>query len=166
MTEYLSKQEAAKVRERKQVVVDREFDKLYAKHKTITTDLVLKAARDAKHPLHSFFEWDDTVAAEKYRQHQALQLIMASKMVVVLEQARNAPPQVVGASRPEVRRLVSGFRGEGFKMRNEALSDTEQRTVIVERYKSRLRGWCESTVDIPELSEIREAVLAALGGAS
>jgi hypothetical protein len=163
MTEYLSKQDAAVVRERKQVVIDKELDRLYAKHKTVTTELLLTEARNPKHALHRYFEWDNDVAGEKYRQHQALQMIMASKMVVVLEQTKNAPPRVVASERPEVRRLVSGFRGEGFKMRKEALSDDEQRSVMVERYRSRLRGWCDSTVDISELGELRELILGQLG---
>jgi hypothetical protein len=160
VTEYLSKQDAAIVRERKQVVIDRELDRLYEEHGNITTDLVLRTARDPKHPLHQYFEWDDEAAAEKYRQHQALQMIMASKMVVVLEKAANGgPPRVVASERPEVRRLVAGFRGEGFKMRKEALSNDEERAVMVERAMSRLRGWCDSTVDIPELSRLRAVVL-------
>jgi hypothetical protein len=163
VTEYMSKQDASIVRERKQVVIDRALDRLYEEHGNITTDLVLSTARDPKHPLHQYFDWDDESAAEKYRQHQALQMIMASKMVVVLEKAANGgPPRVVASERPEVRRLVAGFRGEGFKMRNEALSNDEERAVMVARLKSRLRGWCDSTVDIPELGRLRSLVLREL----
>lgn len=162
--EYLSKQDAAVVRERKQVVVDRELDRIYKKHRTVTTELVVEAAKDADHPLHGYFEWDDGKAAQKYRHSQALQMIMASKMVVVLKDAGEGPPRVVHGERPEVRRLVSSFRGEGFKMRKEALSNDESRAVIVERFKARLRGWCESVVDIPELQDLRDAVLQRLEG--
>lgn len=41
----------------------------------LTPAAVLDAARDPKHPLHSRFEWDDSVAAEAYRREQAHQLI-------------------------------------------------------------------------------------------
>lgn len=41
----------------------------------LTPLTVLDAARDPKHPLHSRFEWDDSVAAEAYRREQAHQLI-------------------------------------------------------------------------------------------
>lgn len=160
--EYLSKQDAAAVRERKQTIVDRELDKLYKRHGSVSTEMVLQAARDAKHPMHRYFEWDDSVAAEKYRQGQALSMIMASKMVVVLEEQRNAPAKVVGAHRPEVRRLVSAFRGDGFKMRKEALNDHDERAALIAKHKERLRSWCRSVIDIDELSEIREWLEAQL----
>jgi spore germination protein YaaH len=36
---------------------------------------VVDAARDEKSPLHNQFEWDDSIASEKYRQWQARALI-------------------------------------------------------------------------------------------
>lgn len=43
---------------------------------SITPEQVLNAARDKKSIMHQFFEWNDTVAAEKYRKMQAQQLIL------------------------------------------------------------------------------------------
>lgn len=45
----------------------------------LTPLLVLEVARDEDHPLHSRFEWDDGIAAEKYRLDQAQRLIMSVK---------------------------------------------------------------------------------------
>lgn len=44
-------------------------------HGSLTPALVVDAARDPEHPLHARFEWDDTVAAEKWRLEQAGQLL-------------------------------------------------------------------------------------------
>ncbi len=44
-------------------------------HGSLTPALVVDAARDPEHPLHSRFEWDDTIAAEKWRIEQASQLL-------------------------------------------------------------------------------------------
>jgi len=44
-------------------------------HGTLTPALVVDLARDPEHPLHSRFEWDDSVAAEKWRLEQAGQLL-------------------------------------------------------------------------------------------
>ncbi|WP_280438994.1 hypothetical protein [Nocardia cyriacigeorgica] len=41
---------------------------------------VVDAARDASHPLHSRFEWDDAVAGEAYRRVQAAELIRSVKV--------------------------------------------------------------------------------------
>lgn len=41
----------------------------------LTPKAVIEAARDAKHPLHKHFEWDDAKAAHSYRIEQARELI-------------------------------------------------------------------------------------------
>ncbi len=46
-----------------------------AEHGRLTPDVIVKAARPAKHPLHSRFEWNDGIAAEAHRQAQAQELI-------------------------------------------------------------------------------------------
>jgi hypothetical protein len=148
-------------RERKGVVVDRELEKLYDQHQVVTVDLVLSAAASPKHPLHTYFEWDDAAAAQKYRRVQAYSLIMGSKFVVQLVASGQVEPKAITEA-GHVRRLVSAFRGEGFKMRAEALADTEQRKAIIETKKSVLRSWCNSTIDIAELQPLRELILSHL----
>src|SRR5262245_29148308 len=117
-TQYLTKQEAGLVREKKQVITDRELERIHKRNGAVTPKLVLDAARDEGHPLHDFFEWDDSIAGDKYRLEQAMRMIMASKMVVVLAGQTN---QVITAA-PEVRRLLPVSKGAGFKMRNEVLN--------------------------------------------
>lgn len=46
----------------------------------LTPALVVETARDPEHPLHSRFEWDDSVAAEKWRLEQASQLLRVVKL--------------------------------------------------------------------------------------
>lgn len=155
--EYLQKEK----RERKSVVVDRELEKIYKRHKRVTVEVVLSEAAKPTHPLHSYFEWDDVAAGQKYRIVQAYSLIMASKFVVQLvENGVTTPRQVKGTA--NVRRLVSAFRGEGFRMRTDVLKDAESREAIVEKKRSQLRSWCESVIDISELTELRESILAKL----
>lgn len=159
----MTKEAAGAVRERKQTVVDRELTKIHKKHGNVTETLLLQEARKPSHPLHEFFEWDDSIAAESWRKGQALSMIMASKMVVVLQQNANSPPSVVRGEQPEVRQFVSAFRGEGLKLRKDALADDGQRAAIIAKHKSRLRGWCRETIDIEELSPLREEILRQLG---
>lgn len=155
--EYVGKEK----RERKSVVIDRELERIYKKHKVVTVDIVLTEAQKPTHPLHSYFEWDDQAAAQKYRTVQAYSLIMASRFVVQLvENGDTTTRQVTGTA--NVRRLVNAFRGEGFKLRTDALKHAESRAAIVETKRSQLRSWCNSVIDIDELSELRESILAKL----
>ncbi len=62
-----------------------ELQALYEAQGQLTAALVVDIARDPKHPLHSRFEWDDTVAGEKYRRFQAGQLIRSVRIRVIDE---------------------------------------------------------------------------------
>lgn len=53
---------------------------IHHEHGTLTPALVVDVARDPEHPLHSRFEWDDTLAAEKWRHEQAGQLLRVVKL--------------------------------------------------------------------------------------
>jgi hypothetical protein len=48
----------------------------------ITPRMVVDAARDEDSPLHSYFEWDDAIAAEKYREMQARTLLRSVDLKV------------------------------------------------------------------------------------
>lgn len=148
-------------RERKSVIVDRELEKIYKKHKTVTVETVLLEAAKSSHPLHSYFEWDDAVAGQKYRTVQAYSLIMASKFTVQLVENGDITPRKIKGT-AQVRRLVSAFRGEGFKLRTDALKDAESRSAIVGTKRSQLRSWCDSVIDITELEELRRIILSKL----
>ncbi|MEY8313484.1 hypothetical protein AALA61_16315 [Oscillospiraceae bacterium 42-9] len=63
-------------------------------HGEITPKIVLDSARLESSLLHPCFEWNDGVAAEKYRETQARFLIR--NLVVKVEQA-DSPPQAVRA---------------------------------------------------------------------
>lgn len=151
-------------RERKGVVVDRELEKIYDTHGVVSVDTVLSEAASATSPLHSYFEWDDKAAGEKYRRVQAYSLIMASKFVVQLVNNGSVEVRTIKET-ANVRRLVSAFRGDGFRMRKDVLANSEMRTAVVESKKSVLRSWCKSTIDISELQPLREIILAHLGDA-
>lgn len=47
---------------------------------TLTAALVVEVARNPLHPLHARFEWDDSVAGEKWRLEQAGQLLRVVKL--------------------------------------------------------------------------------------
>lgn len=65
-------------------------------HGKLTPQLVVDAARDPGHPLHSRFEWDDAVAGEAWRRQQAHELIRKAK-VVYREATESVPEKSVRA---------------------------------------------------------------------
>lgn len=57
-----------------------QLEAIRGRHGQLTPELVLDVARAEDHPLHSRFEWDDSVAAEKYRRDQAHELIQSVRI--------------------------------------------------------------------------------------
>jgi hypothetical protein len=146
--------------QKRRAKVNEELDRIYEQHGMLTKVLLVDTARDPKHPLHRYFEWDDTVAGERWRQEQALQMIRASKYVELLNDARaNQVSQVV--SHVEVRTYLRGRQEKGpaeFKMRNVVLSDADDHAATVEQFRSELRAWCMRVVGIAELQVLRRLI--------
>lgn len=57
----------------------------------LTPQCVVDEARDPAHPLHSRFEWDDSVAGEMYRRQQASGLIRSAR--VTYQEADESGPE-------------------------------------------------------------------------
>ena len=53
-------------------VVGELIDELTNKGTEVTPELIVEMSRDPSAPTHGEFEWDDSVAAEKYRTEQCL----------------------------------------------------------------------------------------------
>lgn len=53
-----------------------ELAKLEDEEGRVTPEHVVEAASDVSHPLHDYFEWDDSEAARKFRIEQARHLIV------------------------------------------------------------------------------------------
>jgi hypothetical protein len=64
-------------------LVGQELEKLRQQHQVLTPQIVLEAAMDEDSPLHRYFTWDDTTAAEKYRLQEAAKIIRSIEVVVV-----------------------------------------------------------------------------------
>lgn len=59
-----------------------EFDRIYDKYGVLTTKDIVDESRDETAALHKCFEWNDEVAAEKYRQRQAGEMIRCLVSVI------------------------------------------------------------------------------------
>lgn len=110
---------------------------------------VVEAARDPKNPLHSLFEWDDTEAAEKYRQSQARGVIQRLRVIV-----SQAPEQ------PKVVRLAyvspQQVKHPGYVETEEAMADPVRRDALVRNALAALEGWLNRyrSMDLEELKPL------------
>jgi hypothetical protein len=92
----------------------------------LTPEAVLDFARPDDSPLHSYFEWDDSVAGEKYRYRQAQGLITKVKVTKVVKPARTVE---VRAFLP----IKENERGEAIKGTYKPIEDLDGREIEIIR---------------------------------
>lgn len=111
---------------------------------------VLDDARHDNSPLHGFFEWDDSAAAEQYRLQQARHLIRA---VVAIYVDEDKP-----ATR--VRAYVHVPEGETSHYRDtaHAMSQRDTRDAVLRRAWRELQQWRQRYKDLKEFSDLIEVI--------
>lgn len=71
-----------------------QLQKIEKDHGALTPRVVVDAARDENHPLHERFEWEDSVAGERWRTYQAAQLIRSVRVTYKPGTDSDAPRSV------------------------------------------------------------------------
>lgn len=70
----------------KQEVITKALEKISGRYRgKLTPAAVVEDARDKRSPLHHYFTWNDSEAAEQWRLEQARQLIRSVKITVNIE---------------------------------------------------------------------------------
>lgn len=115
----------------------------------VTPESVLEKARDESTELHKCFEWDDGIAAEKFRLSQARQII---QMIVVTEVEDKKP---VGeqkrvfqiSSEPHVYQPIKFFK-----------DNADEYDILLKRAKKELVAFKNRYEKLSELEEVFEAI--------
>ena len=127
------------------------LEKLNDANGGLTSEIVVKAARAKRSPMHNAFTWDDADAARQYRLRQASSLIRA----IVVE----------SPERPVVRKFVNVTvaDGEGESQRHymsldAALSDPECRGQVLMDAKCELSAFRRKYANLKEVAEVIEVI--------
>jgi len=89
-------------------IVRRELRKITSSAGKLTPEEVVNAARPDDHPLHRYFDWDDTAAAEKYRLYQARGLIRSVHIIYQVGHVRIRTVEIIRD--PDVPAGQQGYR--------------------------------------------------------
>jgi hypothetical protein len=115
----------------------------------LTPEDILADARNDNSPLHSFFEWDDTAAAEQYRLQQARGLI---RSVVAI---------YVRPDKPAVRQKAYVHIAQGetshYREVSQAMSVKSTRDIVLKTAWREFSAWRNRYRDLQEFSELFEA---------
>jgi hypothetical protein len=107
---------------------------------------VLDDARNPNSPLHSFFEWSDTEAAEQYRLSQARGLI---KAVVALYSMPSEPPKKM--------KMFVHIPEKGaphYRETSHAMSQAKTREMVLMRAWNEFMQWKKRYQDLAEFAKL------------
>lgn len=111
----------------------------------LTPSAVVEAARNRRHPLHRFFEWDDTAAAEKWRQDQARGLIRCVRI-----DAGDEPPAPAFLS-------IADRSGTAYRPLAEVLSSVELQLAVLSQAERDLAAFEKRYRDFSDICDLVRA---------
>jgi len=85
--------------------ITKELLKIQKTYGTLSASAVLKEAKKKRHPLHPYFNWDDSSAAQKWRLHQANMLITRAQIIITDHEERTVSA-FISVNREEGREFV------------------------------------------------------------
>lgn len=115
----------------------------------VTPEVLLDASRDENSPTHCEFEWDDTVAAEKYRIEQATNLIRHIR--IIREEAKEQDYKERGFV------PIPGGRNVYVPLQT-ALGKEEYKNFLLKQAKNDMETFLAKYRRVEELAKIVEAM--------
>lgn len=135
-------------------VAGEELEKLGVYERPVPPSDVVKAAKPAAAPLHPCFEWNNSEAANLYRENQARELMRSIAVVMETRDESRPERQIAFVSVG-----TSGPKGKpGYIAVNVAMSDDEMRERVIRDAVAQLKGWQARFRHIKELADVVEAI--------
>lgn len=138
-------------------IVGRTIENIEKEKGECTARMLLEEARAEESPIHELFEWDDSIAAEKYRLKQATEIITA--VAVVIEDNVDTPKKVRAFAN------VGSRRKGSFIPMTTALAKEESRKIILQHaleelseFKAKYRDLQELATIFAEIEKLQEAI--------
>ena len=117
----------------------------------LTAETLLEKAKDDNSSLHDFFEWDDTVAAEKWRLVQARNVINEVKILV-------DDTEMYAFESVRVNAVTEENSEREYKSIVEILGTSEYKSQLIERAIHEIQHWKKRYEEITELSPIFDSI--------
>ena len=133
--------------------VGEEIERIESVYGEATSKNVLEEARPEDSILHPLFEWDDAIAGEKYRLHQAGNLIRA---IVIVDTPTEEP------IRAWVQVKEGNTKGSYINV-EKAMSNDETRAIVLNNAKKELAMFRNKYKKFNEFAKVMEAIDVTLG---
>ena len=132
-------------------IVGEHFEQLEKQKGCITPKIVLESARSETSVIHECFEWNDDVAAEKYRESQASSLIrnLTVKMVDTDDKPTEPVRAYVNIKQTDTSSFISMYK----VLENDKLTN-----LMLEQAKQELAAFAKKYSTLQELSGVFSAI--------
>ena len=132
-------------------IVGEHFEQLEKQQGCLTPKIVLESARSETSVIHGCFEWDDSIAAEKYRENQAGSLIRNLTVKMITSDKEQSEP---------VRAYVNIRQSDSseFISVGNVLKDEELTRKMLEQAKTELNAFAKKYSTLQELSGVFKAI--------
>jgi hypothetical protein len=137
-------------------IIARELKAIQKEQSVITPKAVVIAAENPKSPLNKYFEWNDSAAAERYREWQARQLI-ASVFIVDSDNENSQPVRAFVAIQPEDDN-DDFIADRGYVSTPSIAGKQNYESQVLEYAKQQLKGWRKRFGNFQEFFEVVEAI--------
>ena len=131
------------------------MEEIERRNGVVTSELFLEASRAEDSPTHGVFEWDDGIAAERYRLNQAQNTICAVRVVIRDEQdgaVSRGPQRAFVNIVPDDKK-----RGEYMNV-IDAMANEATRHIVLMRAVRELKSFQEKYADLAELADVFKAI--------
>lgn len=130
-------------------------EQLEEKNGQVTKEDFLEVSRPDDSPTHALFEWDDSVAAERYRLDQSRTIINSLRIVYVNKDKEEVKVSAFVQTSPNGNSTV-------YENIHDALKDEGKREVVLNRIRGELNAFIIRNQNIEELADILEEASSKL----
>lgn len=127
---------------------------LERRHGVVNAGIVLDDARAKSSPLHDYFEWSDSKAAQEYRMEQARRLMRYIEVVV--ESPMTKAPRNIRAF-IQIDRLGDA-EGGSYRNISSVLSDADSRQVMLDEALAELESFRRKYAILKELADVFDVI--------
>lgn len=132
----------------------------------VTPKMVVDLARDPNHPLHAHFEWRNDIAAQKFREEQARELIRNARLNVIVHEV---PLEAIAfvhdptlASQQQGYRSTTSLRGDQNAALESLAIELRQAAALLRRSRDIAVSLALDAAPIETLQASVEGLAAAL----
>lgn len=124
--------------------VGRELEKI----ENLTPENVVDVARNENNVMHDMFEWDDSIAGEKYRKTQASRILAAIQVKIIVDNEPNK----------QVRAFVTTKRDSNFKPIEKVVKNVDQYALLLDKAYRELNYIKIKYENLKEIQELLENI--------